>query len=463
MAQRAMIALAIAARPALLVADEPTTALDVTVQAQILDLLASLREEHGMSLLIISHDLDVVSHIAEKLVVVYAGQVVERGETRAVLRAPAHPYTQALLDAQPAHGRKGTQLRVIPGSVPSPSAMPRGCRFASRCDFAREQCTAGPVALGEAGVDRQARCVRHGEIALGGVRAGGGVSTGDAAGDAGRTALLQVTDLVKRYPSRGSLVSRGSDEHVAVDSVSFEVRPGETLGLVGESGAGKSTVGRLILGLTVPTSGSVLFDGVPADGPNRGRPRDLRRRIQVVFQNPYATLDPLMTVGRTIAEPLQAYEGLRGGACRARVDELLAKVGLDASFARRYPAELSGGQRQRVAIARALAPRPDLIVCDEPVSSLDVSTQAQVINVLEELQREEGLSYLFIGHDLALVYHISHRVAVMQAGRIVEMGDAAQVYTNPSHPYTKALLASRPASAVEGGGANAILDPAAIL
>jgi ABC-type glutathione transport system ATPase component len=192
----------------------------------------------------------------------------------------------------------------------------------------------------------------------------------------------------------------------------------------------------------------VVFDGVAVDGPNRKRPRELRRRIQVVFQNPYATLDPMMTVGRTIAEPLQAYEGLDRDACRPRVEELLAKVGLDASFARRYPGELSGGQRQRVAIARALAPRPDLIVCDEPVSSLDVSTQAQVINVLEELQRSDGLSYLFIGHDLALVYHISHRVAVMRQGRIVELGSADQVYGSPTHPYTKALLASRPSSAI---------------
>ncbi|HXA29658.1 MAG TPA: ABC transporter ATP-binding protein [Candidatus Angelobacter sp.] len=451
MAQRAMIALAIATRPALLVADEPTTALDVTVQAQILDLLASLREEHGMSLLIISHDLDVVSRIADRLVVVYAGQVVERGETRAVLRAPAHPYTQALLDAQPAHGRKGTRLRVIPGSVPPPSAMPGGCRFASRCDFAQPQCAVTRVELLTATTSgREVRCVRHADLAL--LGAGGvGAARGEGAGNgaAPRAALLRVTDLVKRYPSGASAISRGRGEHVAVDAVSFSVEPGETLGLVGESGAGKSTVGRLILGLTEATSGSVVFDGVAADGPNRRRPRELRRRIQVVFQNPYATLDPMMAVGRTIAEPLQAYEGLDRGACRQRVDELLAKVGLDPSFARRYPGELSGGQRQRVAIARALAPRPDLIVCDEPVSSLDVSTQAQVINVLEELQRDEGLAYLFIGHDLALVFHISHRVAVMRQGRIVEIGSAEQVYGSPTHPYTKALLASRPSSAMK--------------
>jgi peptide/nickel transport system ATP-binding protein len=461
MAQRAMIALAIASRPALLVADEPTTALDVTVQAQILELLASLRAEHGMSLLIISHDLDVVSHIADRLVVVYAGQVVERGETRAVLRSPEHPYTQALLDAAPAHGRKGTTLRVIRGSVPAPSAMPQGCRFAARCDFAQDRCTESYVDL-RGGGGRDARCVRHDELSLHGTgSAAAGVNGSDPhAARGGGGTLLRVTDLVKRYPARAL---GGGDEHTAVESVSFAIEPGETLGLVGESGAGKSTVGRLILGLTLPTSGSVVFDGSNVDGPNRRRPREVRRRIQVVFQNPYATLDPLMTVGRTLAEPLQAYEGLSRDACRTRVDELLAKVGLDSSFARRYPGELSGGQRQRVAIARALAPKPDLIVCDEPVSSLDVSTQAQVINVLEELQREEGLSYLFIGHDLALVYHISHRVAVMQAGRIVESGSASQVYGSPRHPYTKALLASRPGSALEPGKLKEKLDPATIL
>ncbi|HEV7680371.1 MAG TPA: ABC transporter ATP-binding protein [Candidatus Dormibacteraeota bacterium] len=445
MAQRAMIALAIASHPALLVADEPTTALDVTVQAQILELLASLREEQGMSLLLISHDLSVVSRVAEQLVVVYAGQVVERGATRDVLRRPAHPYTEALLEAQPSQGRKGTTLRVIPGSVPSPAAMPSGCRFASRCAYAVDRCVE-PVQPVEIAGGRVVRCVRHAELSL---RPATAVVVASASGSNGAgarpdTALLRVDDLVKRYPTGSTALARGGAEFTAVESVSFQLERGETLGLVGESGAGKSTVGRLILGLAVPTSGSMLFDGAGIDAPNRRRDREIRRRIQVVFQNPYATLDPLMTVGRTIAEPLQSYEGLDRAACAPRVAELLEKVGLDPSFARRYPGELSGGQRQRVAIARALAPRPDLIVCDEPVSSLDVSTQAQVINVLEQLQRDEGLSYLFIGHDLSLVYHISHRVAVMYRGRIVELNTAAHIYDNPQHPYTKLLLASRP-------------------
>jgi peptide/nickel transport system ATP-binding protein len=450
MAQRAMIALAISSRPALLVADEPTTSLDVTVQAQILDLLASLREENGMSLLLISHDLAVVSRVAERLVVVYAGQVVEQGETRAVLQGPAHPYTEALLEAQPSQGRKGTRLRVIPGTVPAPQAMPPGCRFASRCAYAEEQCLA-VVQPEETSSGRVVRCIRHADLSL--RPAAASVVNAAADGDSATsslTALLTVADLVKRYPFGASAFARGGGaEFTAVAQVSFHVEPGETLGLVGESGAGKSTVGRMVLGLTRPTSGTMVFDGADIDVPNRGRAREIRRRIQVVFQNPYATLDPLMTVGRTIAEPLESYERLDRAACAARVAELLEKVGLDGSFARRYPGELSGGQRQRVAIARALAPRPDLIVCDEPVSSLDVSTQAQVINVLEELQRDEGLSYLFIGHDLALVYHISHRVAVMYRGQIVELNTAAQVYAAPRHPYTKILLASRPVSVID--------------
>jgi oligopeptide/dipeptide ABC transporter ATP-binding protein len=461
MAQRAMIALAIASRPALLVADEPTTSLDVTVQAQILDLLASLREEHGMSLLLISHDLDVVSRVADRLVVVYAGQVVEQGETRAVLRRPAHPYTEALLDAQPSRGRKGARLRVIPGTVPAPQAMPSGCRFAGRCAYAEPRCVDSDVQPVELAAGREVRCIRHAELQLRPATASVVQAAPDAddAPAASPTALLRVDRLVKRYPAAASALARSGGEFTAVEQVSFDIEPGETLGLVGESGAGKSTVGRLILGLTVPTSGSVVFDGAAIDLPNRRRPRAVRRRIQVVFQNPYATLDPMMTVGRTITEPLQSFEGLDRSDCAARVTELLEKVGLDGSFARRYPGELSGGQRQRVAIARALAPRPDLIVCDEPVSSLDVSTQAQVINVLEQLQRDEGLSYLFVGHDLALVYHISHRVAVMYRGRIVELNSAEQVYGSPRHPYTKTLLASRPVALLEDAPGRTAVAP----
>jgi peptide/nickel transport system ATP-binding protein len=448
MAQRAMIALAIASRPALLVADEPTTALDVTVQAQILDLLASLREEHGMSLLLISHDLEVVSHVADRLVVVYAGQAVERGATAEVLRRPAHPYTEALLDAQPSHGRKGTLLRVIPGTVPAPKQMPPGCRFAARCSHAQERCTTATLSLDESAGGRAVRCIRAAELTLHPASTLPGADGDAGVTAASATALLRVDSLTKRYPHRA--MSRAGGELTAVESVSFGIEAGETLGLVGESGAGKSTVGRLILGLVEPTSGTMSFDAAPLTERNGRRPRPLRRRIQVVFQNPYATLDPMMTVGRTLSEPLEAYEHLDRAGCDRRVVRLLEQVGLDGSYVRRYPGELSGGQRQRVAIARALAPKPDLIVCDEPVSSLDVSTQAQVINVLEELQREHGLSYLFIGHDLSLVYHISHRVAVMYRGRIVEMGSARSIYEAPRHPYTKTLLASRPAALAAG-------------
>ncbi|MEX2099805.1 MAG: ABC transporter ATP-binding protein [Acidimicrobiia bacterium] len=446
MAQRVMIALAIANRPRLLVADEPTTALDVTVQEQILALLESLRAEFDMSLLLISHDLGVVGTTADRVTVVYAGQRVETGTVREALMRPLHPYTEALLAAQPEGNEKGKLLRTIDGSVPSASDMPEGCRFAGRCAYTLPVCLEPQVWVDvndTAGV----RCVRHGELRLTGFIRAATVPAAAIDTTPVASALLTVTGLGKEYGTRSRRFGGDARKLVAVDDVSFQIAEGETLGLVGESGAGKSTIGRLILGLAEPTSGSIVFDG--ADISRGSRPRSLSREIQVIFQNPYATLDPLMRVGESIAEPIEAHERLSKAARRDRVALLLTDVGLDRAIADRYPHQLSGGQRQRVAIARALALRPRLVVCDEPVSALDVSTQAQVINLLKTVQEEHQLAYLFIGHDLGIVYHISDRVAVMRNGRIIECGPAEAVYSSPSDPYTKQLLASQPLLAAD--------------
>jgi peptide/nickel transport system ATP-binding protein len=444
MAQRVMIALAISCDPKLLIADEPTTALDVTVQAQILTLLARLQAETGMSLLIISHDLSVIAEMADDVAVMYAGQVVEYGDTTATFTSPTHPYTEALLGAQPESAVKGEPMATIPGIVPNAGEMPDGCRFHLRCRYATDECrTVAPQLEPVVGHDGTvARCVWRERLELKGLD--GMQAETPAAVTAvvtERPLLLEVSELSKVYKSRGALFGAGPSFH-AVDGVSFELREGETLGLVGESGAGKSTVGRMVLGLTPPSAGVVRFGGSDLTAQRGDAKRASRRDIQVVFQNPYASLDPMMTIGASIAEPLEVHGRGTRSEREIRVAELLTQVGLDPVVAERRPHELSGGQRQRVAIARGLALNPKLIVCDEPVSALDVSTQAQVINLLRDLQARFGIAYLFVGHDLSVVYQISDRIAVMQHGKIVEIGTAEQVYFQPQHPYTKALLGS---------------------
>jgi peptide/nickel transport system ATP-binding protein len=372
MAQRVMIALAISLDPKLLIADEPTTALDVTVQAQILGLLRSLQRDIGMGLLIISHDLSVIAETADDVTVMYGGEVVERGDVVGVLTAPTHEYTKALLSAQPSATEKDA---VADRPVAAPDGAP----------------------------------------------------------------LLRTVGLSRAYGLRAGRLGRRSTFY-AVDDVSFDLAEGETLGVVGESGAGKSTVGRMVLGLTPPTRGAVEFRGADISSQRGEARRSTRRDIQVVFQNPYASLDPTMTIGESIAEPLEVHHRGTKVERTRRVAELLEQVGLDQSMADRKPYELSGGQRQRVAIARGLALNPKLIVCDEPVSALDVSTQAQVINLLRDLQARFGIAYLFVGHDLSVVYQVSDRIAVMYHGRIVEMGPAEQIHHSPRHPYTIALL-----------------------
>ncbi|HQV56368.1 MAG TPA: ABC transporter ATP-binding protein [Ilumatobacteraceae bacterium] len=444
MAQRAMIAIAIACNPHLLIADEPTTALDATVQAQILQLIRRLQREMGMSLLIISHDLSVIAEMVDDVAVMYAGQFSEYGPARSTLVKPTHPYTEALLGAQPGAAPKGTTLRTIPGVVVNPAAPPSGCRFHPRCVHRRDACAAEVPALelvGETG--SASRCLFRGQLTLHGlddiVAQQPPKAISDVAAD--RAVLVSIGGLTKTYRTRGQGVFGRGTYFNAVDNVSLQLFVGETLGVVGESGAGKSTVGRVLLGLTDATSGVVHFDGVPLRWGTR-QARRFRRDVQVVFQNPFASLDPTMTIGDTVAEPLAVNRVGNATQRRTRVDELLDQVGLASTVRTRYPQELSGGQRQRVAIARALALQPKLIVCDEPLSALDVSTQAQIINLLRDLQREHGTTYLFIGHDLPVVHQLSDRIAVMRGGEVVEIGPADDVYYRPQHDYTRALLSS---------------------
>jgi peptide/nickel transport system ATP-binding protein len=442
MAQRVMIAIAISCRPKLLIADEPTTALDVTVQAQILDLLRTLQAETGMGLVIISHDLSVIAEMTDRVAIMYAGQVVERGATAEVFGRPRHPYTEALLGAHPRSSAPGQPLRTIPGSVPAAGEMPAGCRFHTRCEYAEERCGRQPPEFISLGADGGVRCLRHAELTLEPVRKSVDAQPAESSTAASGSVLVSASRLTKSFATRRALFGRATAAVLAVDNVTFRIHTGETFGLVGESGAGKSTVGRLLLGLAEPTSGSIAFEGVALTAGGGKGYRAVRKDIQAVFQNPYASLDPTLTVAECIAEPIDVHGGLTSQERKARVDELLGQVGLDQRYAGRFPHELSGGQRQRVAIARALALHPRLIVCDEPVSALDVSTQAQVINLLKELQDRLGLTYVFVGHDLSVVQHISHRIAVMYMGRVVESGPSHEIYTAPRHPYTQMLLSA---------------------
>jgi peptide/nickel transport system ATP-binding protein len=437
MRQRAMIAMALACDPTLLIADEPTTALDVTVQAQILDLLRSLQQESGMAMLFVTHDLGVVADICDRVCVMYAGQVVEEASVGPAFARPRHPYSAGLLAAMPQTARPGERLPAIPGTVPRPEAFPQGCRFAPRCPHAVAACSEAPVALSE-GV----RCIRAADLDLTRVTA----ATVETAATARTTTapLLDVQGLYKEFPVLSGLLRRVRGRVRAVDGVDFTIGPGETLGLVGESGSGKSTVARLVLRLIEPTGGTVNVEGHDLARMKGADLRRTRRDMQMVFQDPYSSLDPRATIGASVGEPLDIHAGLARPERDARVRELLGLVGIDEHAMDRMPHEFSGGQRQRIAIARALALRPKLLVCDEPVSSLDLSTRSQVINLLADLQDELGLAYLFIAHDLSVVRHVSHRIAVMYLGRIVESGPADAVYEAPAHPYSAAILSAIP-------------------
>ena len=467
MRQRVMIAIGLACNPKLLIADEPTTALDVTIQAQILKLMKDLSRELGIALVIITHNLGVVARYADRVNVMYSARLAEQGTARAIFSRPLHPYTAGLLRSVPRLDQpRGLKLETIDGMPPSLLDAPAGCRFAPRCPAVLPACTAAAPPLAEIEQGHWVACVRGAEMAKVGA-IGLGLQSANprpplAKALAAAPPLLQVRDLRTYFEvSAGlSMFTHARAEVRAVDGLSFEIRRGETVGLVGESGCGKTTVGRTLLRLEEPTSGQVMFDGADVTHADGDQLKAYRRQIQVIFQDPYSSLNPRMTIGQIIAEPMLVYKLQPDKRAAAhKVAELLGQVGLFDYMAERYPHELSGGQRQRVGIARALALQPSFIVCDEPVSALDVSIQAQIMNLLEELQREFNLTYLFIAHDLAVVRHISDRVIVMYLGKVMEIADRDALYSDPLHPYTQALLDAVPIPdpALEAGRAYHVL------
>ena len=443
MAQRIGIAASLAGDPELLIADEPTTALDVTVQAEILDLLDALRKQTGLGIIIVTHDFGVVADICDRAVVMYAGEVVENARVSALLNRPLTPYASALLESSPGLVPSGQPLPAIRGSVPPPTAWPEGCHFQDRCTMVTDACRAAPIPLLELASGHTARCLYVEDLGkLGPLALSRPTHVRDSAPPASENepseVLLDISDLSVAYPQVGR------QPHLALRGVSLSVRSGSTLGLVGESGAGKSTIGAAVLGLAPITSGRIMFDGRDITSVTNAERRRLTRDIQVIFQDPYNSLNPARTVRQTLEEPLRLNLGLPQAEARRRISELLDHVGLPGSAADRYPSQFSGGQRQRIAIARALAVSPRLIVCDEAVSALDLSVQAQVLNLLTDLQDELGLTYLFVSHDLEVVRHVADDIAVLQHGELREYGTADQVYEAPAELYTKELLAAAP-------------------
>jgi len=490
--QRVMIAIALAAEPDFLVADEPTTALDVTIQAQILELLKDLQRERRMGLLLITHDLAVVSGMAHRVALMYAGQIVEVAPADEFFAAPKHPYAQALLRALPGASRRDAPLEAIAGSVPPLTGYFAGCRFVERCTQAMPHCASTPPELRALDARREVRCLLY-EPGAERYRRGAGaaraanlaaapasapeaetdlrvVADATASHEAPASApggplsadahpnhdaavvpgvpLLDVQSLSVRFPIRGGLLQRVRGHFEAVRGVNLRIERGQTLALVGESGCGKTTTGKAIVQLlrgVAVTEGRALLDGRDVFALQGAALRAARREVQIVFQDPFASLDPRMRVLEVLEEGLQSlHPALDDGARRRRIEDIVERVGLRRTALERHPHEFSGGQRQRIAIARALAVQPRLVVCDEPTSALDVSVQAQILNLLRALQREFGVAYLFITHNIGVVEYIAERIAVMRAGQIVEQGECTEVLARPQHEYTRRLLAAVP-------------------
>ena len=452
MRQRVMIAMALVCKPRILIADEPTTALDVTTQMQILDLIDELRDEYKMGVILITHDLGVVAGHTDRVAVMYAGRIVETAPTKTLFTEPKHRYTSSLMAALPERAlAAGTKLFSIPGAPPSLTNLPKGCRFAARCLWATDECRADYPSL-SGDENHTFSCfhpVQEGDESPAVLQAmmdsGKAEDAVDATGQISHEVLLDVKEASREYESSGSgFFKRDKGVVSAVDRVSISVKKGETYGLVGESGCGKSTVGRLIAGLERPSGGAIELDGRDlATLKGRDAVR-IHRDVQMMFQDSYAAMDPRMRIDQILAEPMSIQKTGNARQIAERIMEILEQVGLTEEILDRYPHEFSGGQLQRLGFARSLTLAPDLIVADEPVSALDVSVQAQVLNLMKDLQQELGLSYLFISHDLAVVQYMADRIGVMYLGRIVEEGPAREVVNNPKHPYTKALIDSIP-------------------
>ena len=447
--QRVMIAIALAADPEIVIADEPTTALDVTIQAQILDLLVELQASQKMAMLLITHDLAIVARVAQRVAMMYAGQIVEVAEAEEFFARPSHPYAVNLFEALPGTNKRGRKLASIPGTVPPLAQQFTGCRFAERCGNVSETCRSAPPPLVEYRPGHAVRCVLYQGVApsepVERVFSKDGSLPPDPA--VGET-VLEVSDYRVWFPIRKGLFKRTVGHVKAVDGVSFKLAAGRTLALVGESGSGKTTVGKAVLQLlrnSARIGGSARLAGTPLEAMQGEALRAARRTAQIVFQDPFASLNPRMRVNEILEEGVASLRpDINPGERAERVAALLERVGMRREVLTRYPHEFSGGQRQRLAIARALAVEPKLIVADEPTSALDVSVQAQILNLLQELQRELGVAYLFITHNFGVVEYLAHEIAVMKEGRLVEAGTAEQILNAPRHEYTRALLAAVP-------------------
>jgi peptide/nickel transport system ATP-binding protein len=441
MGQRVLIAMALAAEPALLILDEPTTALDATVEAEILDLVAGLRSEMATSVLFISHNLAVVAKMCDRVGVLYAGELIEEGPARDVFTEPRHPYTVGLLRCIPRRGQRKDhgRLDAIPGFLPQPGRPIAGCIFAERCSLVIDKCrTAQPPAIA-VGPGHTSACYRHDDVAELPRTTPEDVSLGT-----GSSALAEPEPIVT-ISSLSKTFGAGEARVRALDNVDLTIMRGETLGLVGESGSGKTTLARTLLGLTVPDHGSaVAFDGRPLTAGLRGRPLDQLKALQIVFQNPDSALNRRRSVRWLISQPLRRLAGLSGSRLTERLHDLVRSVRMEQRHLSLRPGQLSGGLKQRVAIARAFGGGPRLVVCDEPTSALDVSVQAAILNLLADLQAKEQVTYLFISHDLGVVRYLSDRIAVLYLGRLLELGAAEQVFGGPHHPYTEALLSAVP-------------------
>jgi peptide/nickel transport system ATP-binding protein len=475
MRQRVMIAAALACEPRLLIADEPTTALDVTIQHDILELIDDLRRQLGMAVILVTHDLGVIAGRAERVAVMYAGRIIEQTTTSEIFAGPQHPYTEALFDALPELAVPGRSLYSIPGRPPDLTALAPGCSFAPRCRYARRWCESHEPSLDGDHPGHAYACFfpvgAPGGLASARPAAANGPASGTrrrvsswASGqpqtpvrrpvllegepgrpEADREPLLRVSGLVKDYRVTQGVLRRRVDVVSAVAGASFELAAGQTFGLVGESGSGKTTIARLLVGLERPDAGSVIFDGMDLAAMSARQRHGSSQGIQLMFQDSFASLDPRMRVRSILSEPLAIQKAVRPRGRRRQVLRILDEVGLASDATGRYPREFSGGQRQRLALARALIQRPALIVADEPVSALDVSVQAQILNLMRKLQRQYGLSYLFISHDLSVIRYMADTIGVLYFGKLVEVGPAEDVCTMPAHPYTAGLIAAVPA------------------